>query len=142
MGFYDMIVASPSMKAAAEAWGAKPTIFSQGFAAATNDRDAVQAALAQPGVVLKRPHGQAGEYKAEPDAIPVPKLSAKQKRAAKDAEVEHRHKAATEKHVQQAAARKARKKAKDELAEIEREEAQLRERRQKLRKKFHLRSVR
>jgi hypothetical protein len=79
IGFYDLIVASPSIKAAAAAWGSRPTVFSQGFAAVTQDVDAIQAALAHPGVVLKRPHGQVGPYKVEPDAVPMPKLSARQK---------------------------------------------------------------
>ena len=43
IGFYDAIVATPSMKAAAEAFGARPTIFSEGFAAITHP-DAVTAA--------------------------------------------------------------------------------------------------
>ena len=45
-GFYDSIVAGTSQKKALEAWGAKPTLFSQGFAAETKDADAVEAALA------------------------------------------------------------------------------------------------
>lgn len=141
IGFYDLIVATPSMKAAAEAWGSKPTIFSQGFAAQTQDVDAVEAALAQPGQVLKRPHGQSGAYKAQPDAPPVPKVSAKQKQAARASETARKRKEAAEKKAAKAAERKAAKAAKDELADIEREEAELRTRRQTLQKKFHIRSV-
>jgi colicin import membrane protein len=137
IGFYDLIVASPSMKAAAVAWGSRPTVFSQGFATVTQDVDAIQAALAHPGVVLKRPHGQAGPYKVEPDAVPMPKLSARQKDAAKKAEAGRKSREAVEKRARRA----AEKKVQDELAEIEREEAQLRERRQSLQKKFHIRSV-
>ena len=141
IGFYDLVVAAPSMKAAAEAWGAKSTIFAQGFAAQTQDADAVTAALERPGAVLKRPHGKAGPYKAEPDAIPVPKVSPAQKRDAKAVEAERKRKDAAEKRAEQAATRNAKKNAKDELAEIERAEAELRDRRQKLQKKFHLRGV-
>jgi colicin import membrane protein len=141
IGFYDLIVASPSMKAAAEAWGSKPKIFAQGFAAVTQDTDAVKAALAQPGQVLKRPHGQSGPYKAQPDALPVPKVSARQKQSAKKAAAARKRQAAADSRAAKAADRKAAKDAKDELAEIEREEATLRERRQSLQKKFHIRSV-
>jgi hypothetical protein len=141
IGFYDLVVAAPSMKAAAEAWGSRPTIFSQGFAALTQEIAAVQAALAHPGQVLKRPHGGSGAYKAEPDALPVPKVSAKQKQSARAAEAARKRKDASEKRAAKAAERKAASAAKDELAEIEREEAALRDRRQSLQKKFHIRSV-
>ena len=141
IGFYDLIVAAPSMKAAADAWGSRPTIFTQGFAAQTQEPDAVQAALAQPGQVLKRPHGQSGAYKAQPDALPVPKVSAKQKQAAKASEAARRHKEASQKKAEKAAERRAALAAQDELAEIQQQEAELRTRRQTLQKKFHLRSV-
>lgn len=141
IGFYDVVVATPSMKAAAEAWGAKPTIFAQGFAAVTQDTDAVAAALAQPGQVLKRPHGQAGAYKAQPDAPPMPKVTAKDRKAAKKAQEDRKRREAAEKRAAKAAERKAAKDAEDELAQIEQQEAELRQRRQSLQKKFHIRSV-
>lgn len=145
IGFYDLIVAAPSMKAAAEAWEAHPHIFAQGFAAPTKEPDAVKAALEQPGIVLRRPHGQPGPYKAQPDKPAAPKLTARQKQ--KSEEAERRHQAARKKAEKEAARRKAEaeKRAKaaaeEELADIEREEAKLRERRQSLQKKFRLRSV-
>lgn len=145
IGFYDLIVAAPSMKAAAQAWEAHPRIFAQGFAAVTNEPEAVKAALAQPGVVLRRPHGETGEYKANADKPAAPKLTARQKRKA--AEAERRHAAEAEKSEKAAARKKAEteKRAKaaaeEELADIEREEAKLRERRRALQKQFHLRSV-
>ena len=37
LGFYDLIVAAPSKKAALEAWGASPHLFAQGFAAETTE---------------------------------------------------------------------------------------------------------
>lgn len=135
IGFYDLIVAAPSMKAAAEAWHASPRLFAQGFAAPTKDNDAVTAALAQPGVVLKRPHGKTGGYKAAPDAPAAPKPSRKQ--AARKQAQKRRQEQAAEKRARAAAAAREREKAKDELAEIARAEAQLRARRQALRKKFH-----
>jgi len=141
IGFYDLVVATPSMKAAAQAWGAKPTIFAQGFAAVTQDIDAVTAALAQPGQVLKRPHGEAGTYKAQPDVPPMPKVTAKDRKAAKKAQEDRNRKEAAEKRAAKAAERKAAKDAEDELAQIEEQEAELRVRRQTLQKKFHIRSV-
>src|SRR5690348_7625250 len=36
IGFHDLIVAAPSMKAAAAAWEASPRLFAQGFAEQTN----------------------------------------------------------------------------------------------------------
>jgi colicin import membrane protein len=141
IGFYDLIVAAPSMKAAAEAWEAHPRLFAQGFAAVTKEPDAVSAALEQPGLVLRRPHGQAGSYKAEPDKPATPKATARQKqklaRAGKSREREEK----ARKRAEAAAERRAKAAAKDELADIEQEEAKLRERRHALQKQFHLRSV-
>jgi colicin import membrane protein len=56
-GFYDLAVATPSMKAALEAWGGKQNLFHQGFAKETDDSEVVAAAMAKPGVVLRRPVG-------------------------------------------------------------------------------------
>jgi hypothetical protein len=71
LGFYDTIVAATSQKAALLAWGAGPSEFAHGFAHVTEDPQAVEAALKQPGVVLKRPYGSKGAFKFQPD---VPKL--------------------------------------------------------------------
>src|SRR5215831_2924508 len=62
LGFYDMIVAASSQKAAAEAWGANPSLFAQGFAEVTTDPQLVEAALRQPGVVLRRQFGSSGAF--------------------------------------------------------------------------------
>jgi len=62
LGFYDSIVAAPSQKAAAEAWGADVREFAQGFASVTKDKDSVTAACAQPGIVLRRPAGSRGAF--------------------------------------------------------------------------------
>jgi hypothetical protein len=62
LGFYDLAVAAPSMKAALEAWGARSNLFHQGFAKETDDPEVTAAALAQPGVVLKRPAGSSGRF--------------------------------------------------------------------------------
>jgi hypothetical protein len=139
IGFYDLVVAAPSMKAAAQAWDVHPHVFAQGFAALTNEPDAVKAALEHPGVVLRRPHGQSGPYKIQPDKPDTPKVTSRQKQKMAKAEKEREEKA--RKKAQAAAERRARAAAKDELADIEQEEAKLRERRRALQKQFHLRSV-
>jgi hypothetical protein len=141
IGFYDLIVAAPSMKAAAEAWEANPRIFAQGFAAVTNEPDAVKAALEQPGVVLRRPHGQSGSYKAEPDKPATPKVTARQKQKIAKADKNRAREKKARKKAEAAAERRAKAAAKDELADIEQEEDRLRQRRRALQKQFHLRSV-
>ena len=62
IGFFDLAVAAPSMKAAAEAWGSDPDIFKRGFAKQTEDPKVVEATTAAPGVVLRRPVGSDGEF--------------------------------------------------------------------------------
>lgn len=57
IGFSDLVIAAPSMRAALEAWGAASNLFHQGFAKEADDRAAVDAALDKPGIVLKRPVG-------------------------------------------------------------------------------------
>ena len=137
-GFYDSIVAAPSQKKALEAWGAKPTLFSQGFAAQTKDAAAMEAALAQPGVVLRRPFGSRGDFKIEPDVPKAPKLSVREKTAhARAAKAQEKEKARKAKAARAAEQRKERE-ARAELEAIERQETQLRARRQALQRKFKL----
>jgi len=62
IGFFDLAVAAPSMKAAAEAWGSDPDIFKRGFAKETEDPKVVKATIAAPGVVLRRPVGSHEEF--------------------------------------------------------------------------------
>lgn len=57
LGFFDLAIAAPSMKAALQAWGADSNLFHQGAARESKDPDVVAATLAKPGVVLKRPVG-------------------------------------------------------------------------------------
>src|SRR5215831_7630940 len=68
IGFYDLAVAAPSMKAALDAWGGGQNLFRQGFAQETNDPAIIKATLEKPGVVLKRPVGTKGTFEevAEP----------------------------------------------------------------------------
>ena len=69
IGFFDLAVAAPSMKAAAQAWGSDPDIFKRGFAKQTEDPKVVEVAQATPGVVLRRPVGSRAEF-TEKAALP------------------------------------------------------------------------
>jgi hypothetical protein len=57
LGFFDLAMAAPSMKAALEAWGADSNLFHQGAAKESHDPEVIAAAMANPGVVLRRPVG-------------------------------------------------------------------------------------
>jgi hypothetical protein len=69
LGFFDLAIAAPSMKAALEAWGADSNLFHQGAAKQSEDPDVVAATMAKPGVVLKRPVGSDGPF-GEHAALP------------------------------------------------------------------------
>jgi hypothetical protein len=62
LGFFDLAIAAPSMKAALEAWGADSNLFHQGTARESNDRHIIAATLAKPGVVLRRAVGSNGPF--------------------------------------------------------------------------------
>jgi hypothetical protein len=57
LGFFDLAMAAPSMKAALEAWGADSNLFHQGAAKESHDLDVIAATMAKPGIVLRRPVG-------------------------------------------------------------------------------------
>src|SRR5262245_18926176 len=57
IGFFDLAISAPSMKAAAEAWGSDTDVFKKGFARVTNDPEIVAATMVKPGVLLRRPVG-------------------------------------------------------------------------------------
>lgn len=74
MGFFDLAIAAPSMKAALEAWGSRANLFHQGFAKETDDPAVSAATMAQPGVVLKRAVGSSGIFKEDaelPSVLPA-----------------------------------------------------------------------
>ena len=70
LGFFDLAVAAPSMKAALEAWGADSNLFHQGAARQSEDPDVIAATMAAPGVVLKRPVGSSGPFKEQAE-LPI-----------------------------------------------------------------------
>ena len=69
LGFFDQAIAAPSMKAALEAWGAESNLFHQGAAKESDDPNVIAAAMAKPGVVLKRPAGSNGPF-GQPSTYP------------------------------------------------------------------------
>jgi len=78
IGFFELAVAAPSMKAALEAWGTERNLFHQGFAKETDDPAIVAATMAQPGIVLKRSVGSRGafsEHAELPKSLPADKPS-------------------------------------------------------------------
>src|SRR6185312_1187212 len=86
IGFFDLAVAAPSMKAALEAWGGAHNLFTQGFAKETDDPAIVKATMARPGTVLKRAVGSNGAF-TEDAALPksLPAEKPKEKRPTKAA---------------------------------------------------------
>ena len=62
LGFFDLAIAAPSMKAALEAWGADSNLFHQGAAKESDDPDVIAATMAKPGVVLRRAVGSDGSF--------------------------------------------------------------------------------
>ena len=62
LGFFDLAMAAPSMKAALEAWGADSNLFHQGAAKESRDPDVIATTMAKPGVVLRRPVGSDGSF--------------------------------------------------------------------------------
>jgi len=65
IGFFDLAVAAPSMKAALEAWGVRRNLFHQGLAWETDDPAIVKATMAKPGMVLKRAVGTKAPFREE-----------------------------------------------------------------------------
>jgi colicin import membrane protein len=77
VGFFDLAIAAPSMKAAAEAWGLKTSEFKRGFAKETHNPAILAATMAKPGVVLRRPVGSNGPFTEDaklPKDLPVGKV--------------------------------------------------------------------
>ena len=62
LGFFDLAIAAPSMKAALDAWGADSNLFHQGAAKESDDPDVIAATMAKPGIVLRRPVGSGGSF--------------------------------------------------------------------------------
>ncbi len=81
LGFFDLAIAAPSMKAALEAWGADSNLFHQGAAKESDDPDVIEATMAAPGVVLKRPVGSNGPFREHAE-LPTDLVSGSSKKTA------------------------------------------------------------
>ena len=62
LGFFDLALAAPSMKAALEAWGAESNLFHQGAAKESDDPDVIAATMKKPGIILRRAVGSNGPF--------------------------------------------------------------------------------
>jgi hypothetical protein len=92
MGFFDLAVAAPSMKAALQAWGAERNLFQHGYAKETQDPQIIAAAMAKPGIVLKRAVGSSGQFREHaelPKSLPLerPKEAPRLERAQSQSKV-------------------------------------------------------
>jgi colicin import membrane protein len=67
MGFFDLAIAAPSMKAALEAWGSNSNLFHQGFATEADDPRIIAATMKKPGVILRRPVGSHEPFQEHAD---------------------------------------------------------------------------
>jgi colicin import membrane protein len=74
-GFYDLAVAAPSMAAALRAWGASEMLFQKGFAKQSDDERVIAAAMARPGVVLRRPVGSNKRFQEHAELPTVASLT-------------------------------------------------------------------
>src|SRR4029453_8637489 len=85
--FFELAVAAPSMKAAAEAWGSRTHVFNQGFAKETHDPAIVAATMARPDVFLRRPVGSNDTFKEHaelPKDLPIEELKARPTKSDKE----------------------------------------------------------
>lgn len=93
IGFYDLAIAAPSMKAALEAWGSRQNLFHEGLAWETDDPAIAAATLEKPGVVLRRAVGTNQPFRekapppsALPDSAPQPRGKSRPQRSKKRAD--------------------------------------------------------
>src|ERR1700676_3827122 len=128
LGFFDLAIAAPSMKAALEAWGADSNLFHQGAAKQSEDPDVVAATMAKPGVMLKRPVGSNGPFKEHAElptnlgnATARPSKAARKPAARKPKKTSSRpaDKAAEQKHADRAGAIQAEADAIEKRAQAE-----------------------
>jgi hypothetical protein len=70
LGFYDTVVAAASRAAALRAWGVHQNLFADGGARPADDKTAIDAALAHPETVLKRPAGSRARFEIDPAGLP------------------------------------------------------------------------
>ena len=74
IGFHDAVIATGSRAAALRAWGVRQDLFAQGLAAEITDPAILEAALANPDKVLRRPAGSTQPFSASPPRLTVADL--------------------------------------------------------------------
>lgn len=132
-GFHDSYVATPSRAAALRAWGANIDLFAMGAAEQVTDAKLMAEPLANPGTVVKRSRGTAGEHlSATHSGKTKRKMStAKSTRARKAVPPPNRAKLdAADRRLAE-----AEKKFEEARAALDREAERLNEKRRKLRDK-------
>ncbi len=70
MGFYDSAVAASSQTAALRAWGTHQNLFASGQARLSDDKQAIEAALASPETPLRRLVGTDHPFELNPKGLP------------------------------------------------------------------------
>jgi hypothetical protein len=127
LGFFDQAIAAPSMKAALEAWGSRSNLFHQGFAREVDDPDIVEATMAKPGVVLRRPIGSNAPFTESAD-LPTDLLDEARSRPARPSrKAGHPRSKISEKQSRKAAAAFEREQRKRESERRKDEAARARE---------------
>lgn len=124
MGFHDAIVAAPSQKAALEAWGTRQDLFHEGLAERTQEKAAVEAALARPGVVLRRSAGSRGGFAEDapaPTKLPGARKPARPPRRPDRAQLDRAEKALAEAEAERSRALEEIEEARRALDRRERE---------------------
>jgi hypothetical protein len=106
LGFFDQAVAAPSMKAALEAWGSSSNLFHQGFAREVDDPAIIAAAMAKPGIVLKRPIGSEEPFRESAD-LPATLLDARTEKPRERAAKKRKERPSSRQPVSEAEARRA-----------------------------------
>ena len=104
LGFFDLAIAAPSMKAALEAWGANSNLFHQGAAKESDDPEVIAAAMKKPGVVLRRPVGSDASFSEQAE---LPSDLGGDRRSTKGARKSKSAKKPSSRPVDKAAERKA-----------------------------------
>jgi hypothetical protein len=137
LGFFDLAIAAPSMKAALQAWGADSNLFHQGAAQESDDPEIIAATMAKPGLVLKRPVGSNGPF-AEQAELPANLGDGKRRKAPRKPKSAAAKKKPSSRPVDQAAAKKASVAYEREQKRREREQAKEDAARQKERERRQL----
>ena len=122
IGFHDAYVATPSRKAALEAWGTKRNLFASSLAEEVTDPALTEQPLAQPGTVIRRSRGSRQEQFASLGPTEQPDERAKSNRTTPATKPKPQRK------PNRVALEKAEQALQDAQAKAENERAALRER--------------